>query len=77
MKHYFYTNMDQGGGCDWARSKVASLTQCREAMWSAVRDMGGVRGDGAFYFLIPVPTDEDRAIEVLAKGFGVLVTPGR
>lgn len=69
--------MYQGDGCDWARSKVASLKRCREAMWSAVRDMEGVKGEGAFYFLVPVPTDEYKAIDVLAREFGVLVTPGR
>lgn len=66
-----------GGGCEWARSKVASLAKCREAMWSAVKGMGGVMGQGAFYFLVPVPVEEDRAIDVLAKQWGVLTTPGR
>lgn len=46
-------------------------------MWEAVKGMGGVRGKGAFYFLVPVPVEEDRAIDVLARRFGVLVTPGR
>lgn len=46
-------------------------------MWAAVKDMGGVKGQGAFYFLVPVPIPEDRAIDVLAKQWGVLVTPGR
>lgn len=46
-------------------------------MWSGVKDMGGVMGKGAFYFLVPVPVEEDRAIDVLARDFGVLVTPGR
>eukprot|EP00752_Nemacystus_decipiens_P009923 g8852.t1 len=64
-------------GCDWARSKVSSLARCREAMWSAVKDMGGVMGEGAFYFLVPVPVEEDLAIDVLAKRWGVLTTPGR
>lgn len=34
-------------------------------------------GEGAFYFLVPVPVEEDRAIDVLAKSWGVLATPGR
>ncbi|CAM9232903.1 unnamed protein product [Scytosiphon promiscuus] len=69
----------QGGGCDWARSKVRSLSRCREAMWSAVQGMGGVMGKGAFYFLVPLPTDmdEDGAIDVLARRFGVMTLPGR
>lgn len=46
-------------------------------MWSAVKGMGGVMGEGAFYFLVPVPVEEDRAIDVLAKRWGVLTTPGR
>lgn len=46
-------------------------------MWSAVKGMGGVMGRGAFYFLVPVPVEEDRAIDVLAMQWGVLVTPGR
>lgn len=46
-------------------------------MWSAVKGMGGVMGKGAFYFLVPVPVEEDRAIDVLAKQWGVLTTPGR
>lgn len=46
-------------------------------MWDAVKDMGGVKGDGAFYFLVPVPVEEDRAIDVLARDWEVLVTPGR
>ncbi|CAN0255197.1 unnamed protein product, partial [Laminaria digitata] len=67
----------EDNGCDWARSKVSSLTRCREAMWSAVKDMGGVMGKGAFYFLVPVPVEEDRAIDTLARRWGVLTTPGR
>lgn len=46
-------------------------------MWSAVKDMGGVKGKGAFYFLVPVPVEEDRAIDTLARRWGVLTTPGR
>lgn len=34
-------------------------------------------GEGAFYFLVPVPVEEDRAIDILAKRWGVLTTPGR
>ncbi len=34
-------------------------------------------GAGAFYFLVPVPVEEDRAIDVLARRWGVLTTPGR
>lgn len=34
-------------------------------------------GEGAFYFLVSVPVEEDRAIDVLAKRWGVLTTPGR
>ncbi|CAM9232827.1 unnamed protein product [Scytosiphon promiscuus] len=69
----------QGGGCDWARSKVRSLSRCRAAMWSAVRGMGGVMGRGSFYFLVPLPesVEEDGAIDVLARRWGVLTTPGR
>lgn len=70
-------NRKLDGGCDWARSKVSSLARCREAMWSAVKGMGGVMGEGAFYFLVPVPVGEDRAIDVLAKRWEVLTTPGR
>ncbi|CAM9441239.1 unnamed protein product [Sphacelaria rigidula] len=64
-------------GCDWARAKVSTLTRCREAMWAAVEEMGGVKGAGSFYFLVPVPIEEDRAIDILAREWGVLVTPGR
>lgn len=64
-------------GCSWARSNVATLSRCREAMWTAVKSMGGVKGDGAFYFLVPVPVEEDIAIDVLAREWDVLVTPGR
>ncbi|CAN0451386.1 unnamed protein product, partial [Hapterophycus canaliculatus] len=66
-------------GCDWARSRVRSLSRCREAMWSAVQGMGGVRGNGSFYFLVPLPEamEEDGAIDVLARRFGVMTLPGR
>lgn len=64
-------------GCEWSRTQVRGLSKCREAMWSAVKDMGGVKGGGAFYFLVPVPVEEDEAIDVLARKWGVLVTPGR
>lgn len=56
---------------------MSSLARCRQAMWSAVKGMGGVMGAGAFYFLVPVPVEEDRAIDVLARRWGVLTTPGR
>lgn len=46
-------------------------------MWAAVEEMGGVKGAGSFYFLVPVPIEEDRAIDILAREWGVLVTPGR
>ncbi|CAM9274427.1 unnamed protein product [Ectocarpus fasciculatus] len=65
------------GGVDWVKSKVSSLSRCRSAMWAAVKDMGGVMGKGSFYFLVPVPVDEDRAVDVLARQWGVLTTPGR
>ncbi|CAB1109131.1 VAS1 [Ectocarpus sp. CCAP 1310/34] len=65
------------GGVDWVKSKVSSLSRCRSAMWAAVKDMGGVMGKGSFYFLVPVPVEEDRAVDVLARRWGVLTTPGR
>lgn len=36
-------------------------------------------GKGSFYFLVPVPASvgEDRVIDVLARRWGVLTTPGR
>jgi aspartate/methionine/tyrosine aminotransferase len=62
----------------WVHNQVQSLAVCREAMWHAVKDCGTVRTCGAFYYLVPLPRgiDELYAIDVLAREFGVLVTPG-
>ncbi|CAM9145435.1 unnamed protein product [Discosporangium mesarthrocarpum] len=68
-----------GGGSAWSISKAASLSRCREEAWAAVRAMGGVKGTGAFYYLVPLPegVGEDAAIDCLAREWKVLVTPGR
>ena len=46
---------NSSGTESWVRRQVLGLRSVREAMWEAVRPMGTVKTDGAFYYLVPVP----------------------
>ena len=47
---------DSSSGTEgWVRRQVLGLRSVREAVWEAVRPMGAVKTDGAFYYLVPVP----------------------
>ena len=47
---------DSSSGTEgWVRRQVLGLRSVREAVWEAVRPMGAVKTDGAFYHLVPVP----------------------
>mmetsp|Transcript_29176 Transcript_29176/g.38366 ORF Transcript_29176/g.38366 Transcript_29176/m.38366 type:complete len:420 (-) Transcript_29176:238-1497(-) len=65
-------------GFQWVRSQVNSLHRCREAMWNAVKDTGTVKTEGAFYFLVKIPSgiEDMEAVDFLATKHGVMVLPG-
>ncbi|CAM9229305.1 unnamed protein product [Chrysoparadoxa australica] len=70
--------LTHSGSDDWVKERVLSLRESRQIMWEAVKGTGAVKGNGSFYFLVPLPgkLSEDDAIDVLARKFGVIVTPG-
>lgn len=40
----------------WVNKNVLGLSQVRTAIWDAVAPMGTMKTNGAFYFLVPVPS---------------------
>mmetsp|Transcript_11541 Transcript_11541/g.11556 ORF Transcript_11541/g.11556 Transcript_11541/m.11556 type:complete len:433 (+) Transcript_11541:41-1339(+) len=65
-------------GQSWVASRVSSLNEVRAAVWDAVSQTGPVHSEGAFYFLIPVPSlvSEEEAVDILATKYGVLLMHG-
>lgn len=62
----------------WLESHILSLKEVREALWPIVAQMGTVKTNGAFYFLVPVPPNisEEEAVDILAMQFGILLMHG-
>lgn len=71
------------------KQKVETLKENRELVWNAIKHFpglkkiervnkeGNIKSKGAFYFFVKLPDDvEDiRAVEYLAKEFGIFVIP--
>ena len=47
----------QEHGISWIQGKIRSLDRIREEVWKVILKMGTVKTFGAFYFLIPIPTE--------------------
>lgn len=65
-------------GLGFVEKEVRGLDAVREALWTVLAPLGTVRTQGAFYFLVPVPSGvtEEEAVDILASRFGVLLMLG-
>lgn len=64
---------------EFVKGKVAELDEVRGMLWNVLEPLGmKVKPVGAFYFLVPLPkaVSEDRAIDILAKKFNILLLHG-
>jgi hypothetical protein len=44
-------------GVGWVSSTVSSLIAVRNALWPVLEPLGTVKTNGAFYFLVPIPSE--------------------
>lgn len=67
-----------GVGSAWVRDKVRTLEASRKAIYEAIEPLNPALANGAFYFMIKVPSmlDELETVGLLAEKHRVLLTPG-
>jgi len=67
-----------GVGSSWVREKVKTLEAGRSAIYDAIEPLNPAQANGAFYFMIKVPSmlDEMETVGLLAEKHKVLLTPG-
>ena len=74
------------GGRKWVKKQIESILPIREKMWNVIeKHTSSIRGHGAIYYLVKLPNpggrfseeeNEERSVDILAKQFQLLVTPG-